>query len=141
MAPLTAQQLKIISTICSVMHIKGEDKETMVNGFSAGRCTSSKGLYFDEAKALIHHLQQLQGQQTIKPGTKAMLGKMLSYAREMGWTVINPNGKTVADFRRLEEWALKFGYQHKKINAYEYDELPKLVTQFELVYKSFLTKF
>lgn len=141
MAYLTADQLKIISTICSVQKISKDDKATMVNGFSAGRCTSSKSLFFDEAKDMIAHLQQMQGTATIKPGTKNMIGKMLGYAREMGWTKINAEGKTVADFNRMDAWAIKYGYLHQKINAYHYFEMPKLVSQFEAVYKSFLNRF
>ena len=141
MAYLNADQLKIIATICSNLHINADDKETMVSGFTDGRETSSKYMYFDEAKAMISHLQELQGQQTIKPGTKPMIGKMLGYARDMGWVNVNADGKMVADFKRMDEWAIKYGYLHKKINDYEYEQLPKLVSQFELVYKSFLNKF
>ena len=140
MAFLNADQLKIISTICSKLHISKEYKTTMVNGFSDGRCTSSKKLYFNEAKALISHLQDLQGTQTKSPGTIRMIGKICGYAREMSWSKKNPEGKIVADMNRLNEWAIKYGYLHKKINAYHYDELPILVTQFERVYKDYLNK-
>ena len=137
---LNADQLKIISTICSKLHISKDDKATMVNGFSAGRCISSKELYFNEAIALVSHLQDLQGTQIKSPGIIRMIGKICGYAREMGWSKKNPEGKVVADMNRLNEWAIKYGYLHKKINAYHYDEFPILVTQFEKVYKTYLNK-
>lgn len=140
MANLNKDQLKIISTICSVLKINKDDKATMVNGFSGGRCTSSKDLYFNEAIELVSHLQQLQGTQPKGPGTIRMIGKICGYAREMQWSKKNVEGKIVADMNRLNEWAIKYGHLHKKINAYHYDELPILVTQFEKVYKDYLNK-
>jgi hypothetical protein len=141
MAYLNKDQLQIIATICSKLKLSKEDKATIVNGFSAGRCTSSKLLYFDEAKDCIAHLQKLQGGESkIKPGTEKMIGKMLAYARAMGWTKLNAENKVIADFARMDAWAVKFGYMHKKINDYYYYELPKLVSQFEAVYYIFLNK-
>ena len=140
MGNLNTDQLKIISTICSVLKICKENKEVMVSGFSGGRCTSSKNLTYEEAHELIKHLRVLSGnQQTAKP-TDAMIGKILYYAHEIGWTKKNLAGKIVADVKRVDEWALKYSYLHKKINVYSYSELPKLVTQFQIFYKDYLSK-
>jgi hypothetical protein len=37
-------------------------------------------------------------------------------------------------------WMLKYGYLHKSLSAYTYDELPKLITQLEKVEKDYLEK-
>ncbi len=115
----------------------------MVAGFSNGREVSSKYLHFDEAKAMISHLMQLQdgiSSTTRDPGEK-MRRKILSYCHEMNWIKTSKKtGKKVADVKRFDEWAVKLSYAKKKLNAYSYVELPKLVSQFEAVYKSFLNK-
>ncbi|MCH5690020.1 hypothetical protein LWM68_40845 [Niabella sp. W65] len=46
----------------------------------------------------------------------------------------------VADGKRVDEWMIKFSYLHKKLNKYTFEELPKLVSQFEAFYKSTLKK-
>ena len=139
---LTKQQLTTIGTICSNLKIAGDDKEAMVSGFTAGREVSSKYMTFDEAKAMIAHLLKLQGVHQIpKPGD-AMRNKIFYYCHEIGWTKASKKtGKKVADGKRFDEWAVKFSYLKKKLNQYSYAELPKLVSQFEAVYKSFLNKF
>ena len=137
---LTSNQLKCISTIVSELKINKEDKAVIVGGFSGGRCTSSKDLFYAEAEELIKHLKVLSGQQTNNKPTAAMVGKILYYAHEIGWVKKNPTGKVVADVKRVDAWMIKYSYLHKKINAYSYLELPKLVIQFQTFYKYHLNK-
>jgi hypothetical protein len=40
----------------------------------------------------------------------------------------------------VDEWMLKYSYKHKKLDAYLFEELPTLVSQFEQVYKHFIKK-
>ena len=134
---ITRNQVMCIGAICSDMRLNAEQKQAMVMGFSGGRETSSTGLYYNEAIEMIRHLQQLQAGDN-KCGK--MLGKIFSYAHEIGWTKKNPTGKTVADVKRIDEWAVKYSYLAKKVNLYNYYELPKLVTQFERFYRDFLTR-
>ena len=134
---ITRNQLMCIGAICSDMRLNGEQKQTMVMGFSGGRETSSKGLYYNEAIEMIRHLQDLQKGDS---RCSKMLGKIFSYAHEIGWTKKNATGKTVADVKRIDEWAVKYSYLAKKVNQYSYNELPKLVTQFESFYKDFLSR-
>lgn len=107
----------------------------MVNGFSVGRSTSTKDLYDHEAAAMLAHLQQNDPN---RQGIEKMKGKIFYYCHEMGWTKLNVTGKRVVDMKRLEEWCLNRSYLHKKIDWYSYKELPKLVSQFEEVYKSYI---
>jgi len=58
-------------------------------------------------------------------------------AFEMGWvkkvTKADNKGnlKTVNDYSAVKAWVTKYGYLKKPLNRYTYNELPKLVRQFE----------
>lgn len=111
----------------------GQDKDNIVAGFSNGRTTHLRELSKEEATECIKWLSEKMH----KSGDK-MRGKIFYYCHQMGWTKVNASGKVVADGDRFDFWALKFSYLRKKLNQYNYAELPKLVSQFEEVYKSFL---
>lgn len=111
----------------------GHDKDNIVAGFSNGRTTHFTELEETEASECIRWLSDQQ----LQPG-KRMRNKIFFYCHQMGWTKINASGKVVADGARFDLWALKYSYLRKKLNQYTYQELPKLVSQFEGVYKSFL---
>jgi hypothetical protein len=128
---ITPTKLKCLNTLISKRGIDKETKAMMVAGFSDGRCESSKELYDDEAVAMIKHLQSLQPHQA---EAEKMRNKILYYAHEMNWR----NHKLKVDIQRVDAWCKKFGYLHKALDQYEYNELPKLVTQFENVYKHYL---
>lgn len=114
-------------------------KETIVSSFSHGRTSSSRQLSHLESVALI---QWLQAQQPAEPDEgKKMRGKILSIAHDMGMVKLNKAGKRVADMQRVDAWMLKYSYLHKKLDAYKYAELPKLVTQFEKVFEHFVENF
>ncbi len=113
-------------------------KTALVLSFSNGRSESSKDLTNFETRQLIAYLQGLPNAE--QEAANRMRRKMLSYCHEMHWTVTNVYGKKIADVQRLDGWCEKFGYLHKKLNAYSHAELPKLLSQFKAVYKSFLTK-
>ena len=149
---ITKDQLKCLHTIISKAGIPLERKVDMCMGFSDGRTTSSRELYDYEAKAMIAHLKSLDPEEK---GKQKMIGKILYYAHEMQWTVwsrksevgslksenrkpITDNRHLVADIDRINAWCEKYSYLKKKLDDYTYSELPKLVSQFQNVYKSFL---
>ena len=123
-------QLIALNTLVSKLNIDKESKAMMVEGFSGGRCTSSKDLYSSEANAIIKHLKSLDPEE---PKADKMRKKIIMLAHEMGW---KKEGK--ADIERINGWCLKFGYLKKPLDRHTYKELPKLVTQFEGVYSHFL---
>lgn len=133
--PITPQQLKKISTIISKAGISKEAKVAMVQGFTYNRETSTTKMYFDEASFMIKHLETLNPQ---KQGIAKMKGKMLYYAREMGWVKTGQGGKLVADVLQVDKWCLTYGTIKRKLDGYTYNELTVILTQFEKVYKSFL---
>lgn len=120
------------------------DKANIINGITKGRTESSKELSFDEARLMITWLKT---QASPRPSPKGegdaanrMRRKIISMAHEMGWHNL-VNGKWQIDMRSLNNWCLQHSYLKKELNKYATTELPKLVSQFEQVYKSFLKKF
>lgn len=138
MQPITTEQIKAISAACAKMRFGKDTKAAMVESFSDGRCTSTKDLTKDEARAMLMKLNDMQ---PVDPVMLKMKNKIFYYAHEMGWTKLNAAGKLVADGTRVDGWCLNYSYLKKKLNNYTYKELPKLVSQFEAVYKHFLNKF
>ncbi len=138
MIPITPEQIRAISAACAKMRFDKDTKAAMVESFSDGRCTSTKGLSREEARAMLMKLNDLQ---PADPAMLKMKNKIFYYAHEMGWVKVNHNGKVVADGARVDDWCLKYSYLKKKLNNYTYAELPKLVSQFEAVYKHFLQTF
>lgn len=142
--PITPAKLKAIHTLLSKYKIDKEAKAAMVYGFSGGRCTSTKDLTDAEAVLLLRHLQ---AHDPNRAAVEKMKGKIFYYCHEMGWTAPSqppPEGgggaptRMVVDMKRLDAWCLKYSYLHKKLDYYRYNELPKLVSQFEALYKHFL---
>ena len=107
------------------LNIDKESKEDLVYQFTSGRETSSSKLEFKECQALIDHLGSLT-KESFGPGDK-MRKKILSIVHELGWET--PTGRI--EWKSLNEYLAKYGYLHKALNDYEYNELPTLVTQFE----------
>lgn len=130
---LNKAQLTIINVLFNKLHIDADEKESILLGFSGGRTVSTRELTSDEAIALIRHLKNLDPEEK---RAEKMRRKIISQAHEMGWHI---KGTHKVDMKHLDEWCVKFGYLHKKLNQYQYKELPKLVTQFEMAYKHYLS--
>lgn len=131
--PAQNKRLHLLLTQTSLQ----EQKAALVFSATHGRSESSKDLTIDEARKLITYLNHQPNIRMEK--SEKMRCKIISMAHECGWHTLM-NDKWVIDMNRLNAWMLKSSYLHKNINAYKYNELPKLVTQFEQVYKSFLNK-
>lgn len=112
-----------------------EQKANLVTGFTAGRSDSSKDLTNEEAKQMIHYLATKANEHG--EAANKMRRKILSMAHEMHWHL---TGTQKVDMERLNNWCTTLGYGKKALNKYTYEELPKLVTQFEFVYKYYLSK-
>lgn len=130
---MTQPQLVLVHTLLSTNGIKDkDDKADIIRSFTAGRTSSSREMTHVEATALINHLKSLD---PAERSADRMRKKIISMAHQMQW---NSNGKL--DMARINNWCVKFGYLKKKLDAYKYAELPKLVSQFESVYKDCLKK-
>lgn len=113
---------------------KAAHKKELVSSFTSGRSDSSRDMTDQEARDLISYLE---GSKTAPDPADRMRKKIISMAREIGWEMRTAKGK-VADIERIKNWVLKYGYLKKPLNDYGINELPRLVTQFEQVYKDFL---
>jgi hypothetical protein len=135
---MNAAQHKLVMTMFSKLGLIHQ-KENIVAGFSNGKTTSTRAL---DHNASIELIRWLKSQDKEEQAAEKQRRKIIAIARTMGWEkiVVQPDGsiKKKADMERIDNWCLKFGYLHKKLNHYKLYELPTLVTQFEAVEKSFL---
>lgn len=140
---ITKAQIKLIHTLLHLYEtlrgfkIDPSEKIEFVKECSGGRVTSTTQLTWQEAKKMIEVLQNLTCVTDEYQKADRMRKLIIHYARQMGWEN-EAEGKRRADMDRIEGWCIKFGYLHKKLNEYTTQELPRLVTQFQNVYKSFL---
>lgn len=128
-----AQQNKRLHLLIGELNIDKEAKQDMVYQFTNKRETSTAKMNVVECQNMINHLAQLKKQAVDKKDR--MRKKILSICHEMQWTL---NGQI--DWKRLNEFLNKSGYLHKPLNDYTLAELPKLVTQFENLLKSYYAK-
>jgi hypothetical protein len=128
----TQPQIKAIYALLSKLGLR-DDKESIVRAFSGGKHSSLSKLKDGEAAALIGHLKSMVNPHDASD-TK-MKNKIIGMAHEMNWTI---EGTGKVDMDHLNNWCVKSGYLHKPLDAYRHNELPKLVSQFEEVYKSYL---
>ncbi len=115
-------------------------KANLVEGLTKGRTDKSSELNNVEANELIRYLRsQLPPMRHDGQKVKAdkMRKKIISYAWQMNWVLDTMPVKVNMD--RVNAWAIKYGYLHKALNEYTYQELPKLVSQFENLYNSYLS--
>lgn len=127
------------------LHLQ-EMKAEMVFDVSHGRTSSTLDLVDLEMDELIRHLNTIEkelNQQTEvhksldKERADKMRKKVLHYCHLMRWY---KDGTTRLDWERINNFCLKFGSKHKKLNQYDIAELRTLITQFEKVYQHFLSK-
>jgi hypothetical protein len=133
MSTISKPQLRNLFRLLREAGLTGR-RHALIYEVTGERTESSKELTIEEYNKLKNDLNVI-----IQKEDKAdkMRKKIISMAREMRWEIIS-EGKTKADIKRINDWCLKFGYLHKSLNQYTEAELPKLVTQFENVYISFI---
>lgn len=110
-------------------------KENIISGISNGRTASCRQLSHDEALALIAWLRQQQGKSAQRHFAAAnnMRRKIIAMCHKLKWY---KDGKINMD--ALNKWCIEHSYLKKPLNHYTYYELPKLVSQFQNVYASYL---
>lgn len=143
MKPATKEQIKAINAI--LVH-KGlmDDKAGIIKAATNDRTAHSSQLYFSEAKVLLANFLSTGKMQ---PKNK-MIGKIFAMAHEMGWikrkTLVNSKGEVnvTNDYTPVYAWIKKYGFNNPKdLKEYKFDELPKLLTQFEFgPYADYLRK-
>lgn len=106
--------------------------EELAFSFTDGRTMRVSKMYSHEAWELIQHLEEDNGKQPTS--FVKMQRKILSMAHEQNWK--NFDGKV--NMERVNNWCIKYGFEHKPFNSYTEAELPALVTQFESMYAKHL---
>jgi hypothetical protein len=138
---------KQVGMIKGLLHTKGlaEASADLALQYSLGRTSHISELTKQQANELIRslapktvsnnaHVQQAEACNTMRR-------KIISMAREMGWHTTCPyTGKLKADMQRIENWCCTYGYLHKNLNQYTYQELPHLITQMQQVIADFRSK-
>lgn len=130
---MTQQQNAALHGYLSKLNLMPQ-KANIVASFSNGRTEKSSELNHIEVGEM---LKWLKSQDTEEQQAERMRRKFIAIAHEMQWHSLI-NGKHKADMKRIDDWCVKYGYLHKKLDAYKYKELPTLLTQFEQAYKHYL---
>jgi len=123
----TADQNIRFHKLINLLGIDMEEKAELVYEVSNGETRSSAGLDYNEMSRLISHLQNKANAIKQDEPANKMRRKICSMFHELRYEL--PSG--ILDYARINEWMLKFSYQHKLLNAYTIEELPRLVSQVE----------
>jgi hypothetical protein len=142
--PATAKQVGMIKGLMAQLGLL-EDSKGYAMQYSNNRTEHIGELTTAEANLLIKNLMPAGKQKPNEHIAKAeacntMRRKIISMAREMGWHQRNADGRLVANMERVEQWCKDYGYLNKGLNAYTFEELPKLVTQMEYALADFRNK-
>lgn len=124
---------RLFAVLATIGMREEEDRHQLVYSFTKGRTRSTSDLSDYEAEQLINELESKKYQ-----GANKMRRKIISMAYEMKWGAPYTEESRKEAVRSIDAWCMKSGYIKKPLNDFTYDELPKLVTQFQEVYKSYL---
>ena len=112
----------------------GLQKAALVSSYTHGRSESSKDLSNEEAKQMIAYLARVANDHG--EASQKMRRSIISMAHEMHWHL---PGTQKIDMERLNDWCCVYGFGKKVLNRYSYVELTKLVTQFKIIYNSYIS--
>lgn len=137
--PISTAQISFIKRLMAKHNLLEQSPDFALQ-YSHNRTTHVSELNVSEANLLI---QFLNGGKEDR--CNAMRRKLISMAREMGWTKIVPDpfkkGMDLKpDMDRINNWCSQYGYLHKKLNDYTFEELPKLISQFGKLHQQFLNE-
>lgn len=137
---ITTTQNKLLHALLAQTNLTAH-KPALVESYTSGRTEKSSEMNNVEANELISYLRtQVAALRSDGLDAKAdkMRKKILSLAWQMNWTYLNTKRQVKVDVNRVNAWCTKYGYLKKPLNDYIYAELPKLLTQFESVYNTYL---
>jgi hypothetical protein len=142
----TSQQIRQFRAILAKLKIM-DMKDDIVLDASDGRTEHASELSQDELQQLIETLNEKsfteETELKLRRDYKAnnMRKRIFSICHQIGWIKWSDDkNKMIVDIDKLTEWLKKYGYLHKNLNDYKYNELPKLINQFENVFKNYLNQ-
>jgi hypothetical protein len=141
------KQIKAIHTLLPD-YIK-EDKELkgdLIQQYTEDpKKRSTKDLSNGQADELIAFLKMSNPPAQIDQKANRLRRKFLSICHQLGWykkdkadrVVLNAEQKPVLDYARIDNWCEKHGKYHKTLQEHSYNELQKLISQFnEVMYQT-----
>lgn len=136
----TLEQNKRLWSLSNSLNLDADGLKEYVLKYSNNRTGSSKQLTMTECQALINELDIIKKNINNTPvsnsnASQRMRRKIMSICHEMNW---KKDGKL--DWGRINDFMFKSSYLKKGLNSYAADELPKLVSQFEQLLKSYYAK-
>lgn len=122
------------------------DREDLVYEYTGGRTKSLRELTPAEYEGLIKWLsRQIDAHNSNWQNSpeNQMRRKIIALFYKMGYrvTTIGYQHPSKADMTAIKVWVMKYGYLHKDLNEYTVEELPKLVTQVEEIYRKHMEKY
>lgn len=138
---ITKAQIIRLQVLRRELNMSDDLYRDMLLSATSGRTNSSTQLTQKEAFEIIDELSKLTSEEP-DPADK-MRKKIISMAHSIGWyenQIRMPDEKPRVSMSRINAWCEKSGYLHKPLNKYTCAELPKLVSQFQEVYGSYIGK-
>jgi len=118
-------------------------RQQAVLSYTDGRTIKLREMTGDEYKSMITDLTKKVPQIQMTIGGKIadnMRKKIIALCREMGMEKQGSTGNAVADMSKVYAFVKKIGYGKKNLNNYTQEELPKLVSQIEIIHKEYIEK-
>ena len=114
------------------------DRSVLVQEFTKGTCHSLTDLnewqYVEFQRLMRTKSDDLHYEHNKADKCNQIRRKIIALFHKMDWKTAD--GKI--DFERLDAWCIKYSQYHKSLNQHSYQELVKLCTQVENVYKTFI---
>ena len=110
------------------------DKEEILLTHTDGRTDSLRALTDEEFNGLIVHLRAVLEKQHSDQAVQRQRKKVIALMCQMGYVTEEDK----PDMDRINAWCETYGHLHKRLNYYFGNDLTKLVSQAEAVYKSFI---
>lgn len=139
-------QNRRLHQLISLIGLNADSKEMLIHTYTEGRSISSADLLQSEANNLIAHLETMQRASTTDERCNKMRKKILSICHQMGWyrrfrgQLRFINGKPELDMEAIGTFCTTKGPYKKGLNEHTYKELVVLVSVFERLQQSELTK-
>jgi hypothetical protein len=126
----TAAQSKHLFAVLKLLGLM-HYRDALALEFSEGRTSSTKLLTKSECSELISKLQEQvpRTENFKKPKPSKARRKFFALFHNLGWEL--ENGKL--DYRRINNWCLKYGSPKKGLKDILEEELPGLITQLEKI--------
>lgn len=142
MLPISSKQIQYAKALMRQQNIIDVSAELALQ-FSNGRTEHVSELSSGEGIELIRSLTPGSPAHERRAAEEKMRRKVISMAREMGWVLTDTSTGKIelkADMGRIQNWCEVYGYLHKELNEYTFEELPTLVSQFGILHKQYLNE-